>query len=210
MLALGAQSAAYSSSHERARILSGSSIISAGGNRMILLNTLQKAVLTLNNSNDPSSLSFVEALLQFYHLHVISSSSSGNSIRGSGMVPTLLPLLQDVNVTHMHLVCSVKTLQKLMDYSNVAVSLFKDLGGMELLSQRLQTEVHRVIGLSGADDNSMVSCDLSRYDDDQLYSQKWLIKALLKALGSATYAPGSCWINPIHDWNASSLGPGSG
>ncbi|XP_010277573.1 PREDICTED: E3 ubiquitin-protein ligase UPL2-like isoform X2 [Nelumbo nucifera] len=190
MLALGAQLAAYSSSHERARILSGSSIISAGGSRMILLNVLQKAVLTLNNSNDPSSLSFVEALLQFYHLHVISSSSSGNSIRGSGMVPTLLPLLQDVNVTHMHLVCcSVKTLQKLMDYSNAAVSLFKDLGGVELLSQRLQTEVHRVIGLSGADDNSMVSCDLSRYDDDQLYSQKRLIKALLKALGSATYAP---------------------
>nr|DAD45196.1 TPA_asm: hypothetical protein HUJ06_003426 [Nelumbo nucifera] len=142
-------------------------------------------------------------------VHVISSSSSGNSIRGSGMVPTLLPLLQDVNVTHMHLVCcSVKTLQKLMDYSNAAVSLFKDLGGVELLSQRLETEVHRVIGLSGADDNSMVSCDLSRYDDDQLYSQKRLIKALLKALGSATYAPGSCWTNPIHDWNASSLGPG--
>nr|DAD40895.1 TPA_asm: hypothetical protein HUJ06_015218 [Nelumbo nucifera] len=189
MLALGAQLAAYSSSHERARILSGSSIISAGGNRMILLNVLQKAVLSLNNSNDPSSLSFVEALLQFYLLHVISSSSSGSSIRGSGMVPTLLPLLQDVNSTHMHLVCfAVKTLQKLMDYSNAAVSLLKDLGGVDLLSQRLQTEVHRVIGLAVADENSMVIGDYSRYDD-QLYSQKRLIKALLKALGSATYAP---------------------
>ncbi|XP_042494478.1 E3 ubiquitin-protein ligase UPL2-like isoform X2 [Macadamia integrifolia] len=190
MLALSAQLAAYSSSHERARVLSGSSIISAGGNRMILLNVLQKAVLALNGSSDPSSLSFVEALLQFYLLHVISSSSSGSAIRGSGMVPTLLPLLQDVNSAHMHLVCfAIKTLQKLMDYSNVAVTLFKDLGGVEVLAQRLQTEVHRVIGLAGADDNSMVIGDQSRYDDDQLYSQKRLIKALLKALGSATYAP---------------------
>ncbi|KAJ4962286.1 hypothetical protein NE237_022225 [Protea cynaroides] len=190
MLALSAQLAAYSSSHERARVLSGSSIISAGGNRMILLNVLQKAVLALNSSSDPSSLSFVEALLQFYLLHVISSSSSGSAIRGSGMVPTLLPVLQDVNSAHMHLVCfAIKTLQKLMDYSNAAVTLFKDLGGVELLAQRLQTEVHRVIGLAGADDNSMVIGEQSRYNDDQLYSQKRLIKALLKALGSATYAP---------------------
>ncbi|XP_043712175.1 E3 ubiquitin-protein ligase UPL1-like isoform X2 [Telopea speciosissima] len=190
MLALSAQLAAYSSSHERARVLSGSSIISAGGNRMILLNVLQKAVSALNSSSDPSSLSFVEALLQFYLLHVISSSSSGSAIRGSGMVSTLLPLLQDVNSAHMHLVCfAIKTLQKLMDYSNAAVTVFKDLGGVEVLAQRLQTEVHRVIGLAGADDSSMVIGDPSRYDDDQLHSQKRLIKALLKALGSATYAP---------------------
>ena len=46
----------------------------------------------------------------------------------------------------MHLVSlAVKTLQKLMDYSSPAVSLFKDLGGVELLSQRLHVEVQRVI-----------------------------------------------------------------
>ncbi|XP_077234089.1 E3 ubiquitin-protein ligase UPL2-like isoform X2 [Tasmannia lanceolata] len=189
MLALGAQLAAYSSSHERSRILSGSSIISAGGNRMVLLSVLQKAILLLNNSSDPSSLSFVDALLQFYLLHVISSSSSGSAIRGSGMVPTLLPLLQDAESAHMPLVCSaVKTLQKLMDYSNAAVSLFKDLGGVEFLSQRLQMEVHRVCDHC-ENNNSMISGDLSKFDDDNLYSQKRLIKVLLKALGSATYAP---------------------
>ncbi|KAL6012653.1 hypothetical protein ACLOJK_003142 [Asimina triloba] len=191
MLALGAQLAAYSSSHDRARILSGSSIISAGGNRMILLSVLQKAVMSLNNSGDASMLSFVDALLQFYLLHVISSSSSGSAIRGSGMVPTLLPLLQDADSSHMHLVCSaVKTLQKLMDYSNAAVSLFKDLGGVELLSQRLQIEIHRVISSSNEDSKSVMDgSSSSEYDDDILYSQKRLIKALLKALGSATYAP---------------------
>uniref|UniRef100_A0A5B6ZFI1 HECT-type E3 ubiquitin transferase n=1 Tax=Davidia involucrata TaxID=16924 RepID=A0A5B6ZFI1_DAVIN len=190
MHALGAQLASYSSSHERARILSGSSISFAGGNRMILLNVLQRAILSLNNSNDPSSIAFIEALLQFYLLHVISSSSSGSVIRGSGMVPTFLPLLEDSDSTHIHLVClAVKTLQKLMDYSNTAVTLFKDLGGVELLAYRLQIEVHRVIDLAGANDNSMIIGERSRYHDDQLYFQKRLIRLLLKALGSATYAP---------------------
>ncbi|XP_021743761.1 E3 ubiquitin-protein ligase UPL2-like [Chenopodium quinoa] len=190
MLALGAQLAAYSSSHDRARMLSGSSINFAGGNRMILLNVLQKAILSLKNSNDPSSLAFVEALLQFYLLHVISTSSSGSIIRGSGMVPTFLPLLEDSDPAHMHLVCyAVKTLQKLMDYSNAAVTLLKDSGGVELLAQRLHIEVQRVIGTAGSDDNVMVLGEGSSSCEDHLYGQKRLIRALLKALGSATYAP---------------------
>ncbi|KAM1225513.1 hypothetical protein ACFX13_044968 [Malus domestica] len=201
MLALGAQLAAYSASHERARILSVSSISFAGGNRMILLNVLQRAVRSLKNSNDPTSLAFVEALLQFYLLHVVSSSATGSNIRGSGMVPTFLPLLEDSDPLHLHLVCfAVKTLQKLMDYSSSAVSLFKESGGVELLSQRLQIEVHRVIGLAGDNDNSMVIGESSRYSDDQLYSQKRLIKASLKALGSATYAAGnSSRVQHSHD-----------
>ncbi|KAL8225466.1 hypothetical protein R6Q57_018023 [Mikania cordata] len=194
MIALGSQLAAYSSSHERARILSGSSISFAGGNRMILLNVLQRAISSLNNSSDPSSIAFVEALLQFYLLHVISTSSSGSVIRGSGMVPTFLPLLEDSHPSHRHLVClAVKTLQKLMDYSNSAVTLFKDLGGVELLTNRLQIEVVRVIGTETGDDNSMSSGECSYSNSypniDGLYSQKRLIRVLLKALGSATYAP---------------------
>ncbi|KAM6543817.1 hypothetical protein CsatB_008264 [Cannabis sativa] len=192
MFALGAQLAAYSASHERARILSGSSVSFAGGNRMILLNVLQKAVLSLKISNDPSSLAFVESLLQFYLLHVVSSSTTGSNVRGSGMVPTFLPLLEDFDPTHLHLVCfAVKTLQKLMDYSSSAVSLFKELGGVELMAQRLQIEVHRVIGSDMVNDNTLMIGESSRCSDDHVYSQKRLIKVSLKALGSATYAPGN-------------------
>ncbi|CAN4092312.1 unnamed protein product [Withania somnifera] len=190
MNALGAQLAAYASSHERARILSGSSISFAGGNRMILLNVLQRAILSLSSSNDLSSVSFVEAVLQFYLLHVISSSSSGSVIRGSGMVPTFLPLVEDADPAHVYLVClAVKTLQKLLDYSNAAVTLFKDLGGVELLANRLQIEVHRVIDMAGDDANSMVIGEHFKSSEEQVYSQKRLIRVLLKALGSATYAP---------------------
>lgn len=189
MLALGAQLAAYSSSHERARILNSSGIISAGGNRMVLLDVLQKVVLSLNNSSDPSSLSFLDALLQFYLLHVISSSSSGGTVRGSGMVPTLLSLVQDVDCAHSDLLFSaVKTLQKLMDYSFAAVSLFKDLGGVELLAHRLQTEVHRVVGTDSENCVSVTTENLSKVDDSMFNSQKRLIRAFLKALGSASYS----------------------
>ncbi|XP_073276047.1 E3 ubiquitin-protein ligase UPL2-like [Primulina huaijiensis] len=192
MTALGAQLASYSASHDRARILSGSSISFAGANRMILLNVLQRAILSLNKSSDLSSVAFVEALLQFYLLHVVSSSSTGSVVRGSGMVPTFLPLLEDADPTHLHLVSlAVKTLQKLMDYSNTAVTLFRDLGGVELLVHRLQIEVHRVIDLSGTKDNTMTIGESSKYSSDQLYTQKRLIRALLKALGSATYATGN-------------------
>ncbi|ERN14346.1 E3 ubiquitin-protein ligase UPL2 isoform X1 [Amborella trichopoda] len=188
MLALGAQLAAYSSSHERARILSGSSIISAGGNRMLLLSVLQKAVMSLSSPTDPSSVLFVDAMLHFFLLHVISSSSSGSGIRGSGLVPALLPLLQDNHPGHMHLVCTaVKIIQKLMDYSNVAVTLFRDLGGLEFLIQRLQVELSRVIDASSLNDKSPSIGEALIFDDEMLFSQKRLIKTLLKALGSATY-----------------------
>ncbi|RRT80048.1 hypothetical protein B296_00004235 [Ensete ventricosum] len=190
MLALGAQLAAYASSHERARILSGSSVISAGGNRMMLLNVLQKAIVSLSNPSDPSTPVFVDALLQFFLLHVLSSSSSGSAIRGSGMVPPLLPLLQDSDPTHIHLVSSaVKTLQKLMEYSSQAVSLFKDLGGIELLAHRLQIEVHRIIGSGEGSSSTVICTDLGKSDEDHMYLQKRLIKFLLKTLGSATYSP---------------------
>ncbi|XP_044475509.1 E3 ubiquitin-protein ligase UPL2-like isoform X2 [Mangifera indica] len=190
MLALGAQLAAYSSSHERARILSGSSISFAAGNRMILLNVLQRAVMSLKSSSDPSSLAFVEALLQFYLLHIASSSVSGSNIRGSGMVSTFLPLLEDSDPARMHLVyLAVKALQKIMDYSSSSVTAVRESGGVELLAQRLQIEVHRIIGFTEEYDNSMIVNDCSRYSDDHLCSQKRLIKVLLKALRSATDAP---------------------
>ncbi|OIW21958.1 hypothetical protein TanjilG_17727 [Lupinus angustifolius] len=190
MLALEAQLAAYTSSPEQGQIPSGSSISFSGGNHMILLNVLQRAILSLKSSNDPSPLAFVEALLQFFLLHVVSTSTSGSNIRGSGMVPTFLPLLEDYDPGHIHLVCfAVKILQKLMVYSSSAVSLFKELGGIELLAQRLQKEVHRVIGLVEETDNKMLTGESLRHCTNQLYSQKRLIMVSLKALCCATYAP---------------------
>ncbi|KAG0456447.1 hypothetical protein HPP92_024235 [Vanilla planifolia] len=114
------------------------------------------------------------------------------------MVPPLLPLLSDSDPSHIQLVCAaVKTLQKLMEYSTTAVSVFKDNGGVELLSEKLRIEVDKVIDTNEENSNAMVIGDSSRYDEDYLYSQKRLIKLLLKALGSATYSQG----NPTRSQN---------
>ncbi|GJZ52160.1 hypothetical protein Tco_0606675 [Tanacetum coccineum] len=66
------------------------------GNRMVLLNVLQRAVSSLNNTIDPSSIEFNEALLQFYLLQL-----PGSIIRGSGMILTFLPLLENADPPHM-------------------------------------------------------------------------------------------------------------
>ena len=65
--------------------LSELSIISAGGNRMVLLSVVQKAASSLSSPSDTSSPSVVDAFLQFFLLHALSSSSSGTTVRGSGM-----------------------------------------------------------------------------------------------------------------------------
>ncbi|KAI5401706.1 hypothetical protein KIW84_066248 [Lathyrus oleraceus] len=102
VFALAAQLAVYTSSHEWARILSGSSITFTGGNHMILLNVLQRDIFSLKSSNDPSYLDFVEGVLQFYSLHLVSTSSSGTNIRRSRMPPTFLPMLEDSDLAHLH------------------------------------------------------------------------------------------------------------
>ena len=84
--ALASQLAVYSSSHERAAILSGSSITFTGGNRMTLLTILQGAILSLNSSNDPSSIAFMKLFYNFFdssHIYVKFTSVC----RGAGLVP---------------------------------------------------------------------------------------------------------------------------
>ncbi|GJT94977.1 hypothetical protein Tco_1090495 [Tanacetum coccineum] len=54
------------------------------------------AVSSLNNTIDPSSIEFNEALLQFYLLQL-----PGSIIRGSGMILTFLPLLENADPPHM-------------------------------------------------------------------------------------------------------------
>ncbi|XP_026389463.1 E3 ubiquitin-protein ligase UPL1-like isoform X2 [Papaver somniferum] len=163
VLALAAQLAAYFSSHDRAHILRGSSIIAAGKSCTDLMDVLQKA---LNKSSD---YTLVDALLQFCIVHVMSSSSLGNDIE---MIRKIMHVLVDtVNSTSIPLGClAAKAVQKLMDCSTADVESFNISGLVEYLAGRLHPVVHE-----------------DAVDDDQ----KRLIKSLLKALGSATYGRGN-------------------
>ena len=108
-------------------------------------------------------------------------------MRETGLIPPLLPLLKETNSCHTHLVIfAVNILQKFMDYNNPAITLLRFLGGLDNTIKRLQFQVTSVVELSAE-----ISITCSTYDDDKgqiPYSQRCLIKALLKTLTSTTYA----------------------
>ncbi|KAH9287706.1 hypothetical protein KI387_031823 [Taxus chinensis] len=186
MWALGYQFAAISASHERTRVLNVPNIVSNAANRVFLLSLLQKAIMSLT-MREACPISLVEGALYFFLAYVTSSSASPSPTRETGLIPALLPLLEDTNSTHMHLVvCAVKILRKFMDYSNPAVTLFRDLGGLDNSIKRLQIEVNRVVEVPDSCNIATSAFDESRYEDQIPYCQRRLIKALLKVLGLTT------------------------
>eukprot|EP01018_Ginkgo_biloba_P030617 Gb_17424 [translate_table: standard] len=179
MWALGYQFAAVSASHERTRALNVSNVVSSAGNRVLLLSILQKVVMSLM-SPEACSLSLVESVLYVFLAYVTSSTTSPSPIRDTGLIPALLPLLHDTDPSHMHLVIfAIKILQKFMNYSNPAVTLFRDLGGLGGAIKRLQFEVGRIVDVS---QENKIAGQIP-------YCQRRLIKALLKVLGSTMHAP---------------------
>eukprot|EP00252_Welwitschia_mirabilis_P015868 TRINITY_DN35256_c0_g1_i1.p1 TRINITY_DN35256_c0_g1~~TRINITY_DN35256_c0_g1_i1.p1 ORF type:complete len:3600 (-),score=671.44 TRINITY_DN35256_c0_g1_i1:388-11187(-) len=185
MWALGYQFAAVSGSHERSRVSNIPNIASNSANRIFLLSLLQKAVTSFT-SMEAYPVSLVEGCLYFFLAYVTSSSTTSNPMRETGLVPALLPLLSDTDPTRTQaVVFAVKILQKYMDYSNPAVALFRDLGGIEAMINRLQYEINTVTELT-SDGISSDSVSGKVYFP---YVKRRLIRSLLKALASTTYTP---------------------
>ncbi|KAK3425256.1 hypothetical protein EUGRSUZ_F02042 [Eucalyptus grandis] len=129
-------------------------------------------------------------------------------MREAGFIATLLPLLNDTDPQHLHLVCTaVHILEAFMDYSNPAAALFRELGGLDDTIKRLEMEVSYVENGSkqqgekaecsaSADVVAAASSDLDNIQP--LYSEslvshhrRLLMKALLRAISLGTYAPGN-------------------
>jgi len=122
-------------------VLNVPNIVSNAANRVFLLSLLQKAVMSLTTM-EAYPVALLEGALYFFLAYVTSSSTSPSPMRETGLIPALLPLLKDTNSCHTHLVIfAVKILQKFMDYSNPAVTLFRDLGGLDNTIKRLQFQV---------------------------------------------------------------------
>ncbi|MED6131901.1 hypothetical protein PIB30_014347 [Stylosanthes scabra] len=104
----------------------------------------------------------------FVHsLEILRSHTSGGSRRCEGRPRAL----------ERRVVLSGLLTGKLMDYSGSFVSLFKELGCIKLLAQRLQKEVQRVIGLVGENyDDMTLTGESSKHNANQLYAQKRLRK----------------------------------
>ena len=95
------------------------------------------------------SMHFVEALLSL--VGALSSSSSGcNALAEAGVVPALLPLIKDHNPKHVGLLGSaVRILEAFMDFSPPAATVFREIGGLSNMIDRLKLEVQAAPGAGG-------------------------------------------------------------
>nr|XP_027062177.1 E3 ubiquitin-protein ligase UPL1 [Coffea arabica]XP_027064851.1 E3 ubiquitin-protein ligase UPL1-like isoform X2 [Coffea arabica] len=197
---------------DRARQPTVLTAVTSGGHRGILSSLMQKAIDSIVNSSSKWSVVFAEALLSLVTV-LVSSSSGCSAMREAGFIPTLLPLLKDMDPQHLHLVSmAVHVLEAFMDYSNPAAALFRDLGGLDDTISRLKVEVSHIENGSKQLSSSIVDLDSSESSSSQavtesssdldnmqpLYSEalvayhrRLLMKALLRAISLGTYAPGA-------------------
>ena len=86
-------------------------------------------------------MQFVEALLSL--VGALAASSSGcNALAEAGVVPALLPLVRDRNPDHVGLLGSaVRILEAFMDFSPPAATVFREIGGLSDMIDRLKLEV---------------------------------------------------------------------
>jgi E3 ubiquitin-protein ligase HUWE1 len=87
------------------------------------------------------SFSFVESLLSLV-IVLVSPSKGVTTLKEVGLIPTILPLLQNMDLQHNHLVITVvHNLEVFMDYSNPVGTLFQNLGGLDDVVAMLKVEV---------------------------------------------------------------------
>lgn len=77
-----------------------------------------------------------------------------------------------------------------MDFSPTSAGLFRDLGGLAAMIQRLQAEVTQFGRLSDAA-RGKEKVGESRAEHVVSYSHRLLLKSLLRAIALASYAPGT-------------------
>ncbi|KAK4254640.1 hypothetical protein QN277_009993 [Acacia crassicarpa] len=179
--------------------------VTSGGHRGILSSLMQKAIDSVISDISKWSVHFAESLLSLVSV-LVSSSSGCSAMREAGFIPTLLPLLKDLNPQHLHLVeKAVRILEAFMDYSNPAAALFRDLGGLDDTIYRLKMEVSHVENGAKQPTEKIESCEQvagevshQLVEMQPLYSEplisyhrRLLMKALLRAISLGTYAPGN-------------------
>jgi len=100
-----------------------------------------KAIVSIMVGTPKYSLSFVEVLFSLVII-LVSSSTCATALREVGLIPTILPFLQDMDLQHNHLVIIVvHNLEVFMDYNNLTGTFFQNLGGLDDVVARLIVEV---------------------------------------------------------------------
>lgn len=176
------------------------SAISAGGQTGLLSMLMHKAVTSVTTGAAPSdskpqySMQFVEALLSLLGA-LVACSSGCTALSDAGVVPALLPLVRDTDSEHVNLVSAgVRILEAFMDFNQAAASVFRDLGGLQAMIERLELDiVQRPAHISTEEQvhaakttGTVVSSDSKLVP----YARRVLLKSLLRAVALASYHHG--------------------
>ncbi len=186
------------------------SAISSGGQTSLLSMLMHKAVGSVTGgqaagtSQGQYSMQFVEALLSLLGA-LVACSSGCAALSDAGVVPALLPLVHDTDPDHVNLVSAgVRILEAFMDFNAAAATVFRDLGGLQAMIHRLETEVgHNTEQMStdeatpaptaAASDQPSTSAAAPHVTDTKLvpYARRVLLKSLLRAVALASYHHGN-------------------
>lgn len=97
-----------------------------------------------------------------------------------------------ITIIIINLSSQVRILEAFMDFSPTSAGLFRDLGGLAAMIQRLQGEVGLAGGkLKDAADKGKQKVGEARPEYAVSYARRLLLKSLLRAIALASYAPGS-------------------
>ncbi|KAK3129319.1 hypothetical protein QOZ80_6BG0477560 [Eleusine coracana subsp. coracana] len=181
------------------------SSVTSGGHRGILPSLMQKAVDSIISGSMKWSVIFAEALLSLVSM-LVSSTPGSLALQEAGFIPTILPLLKDMDTQHLHLVSTaVHVIESFLDYHNPSSALFRDLGGLDDTIARLKIEVLLVDTDSKKSEESqsirkgkevescspVVNVQPSCSEALVSYNRKNLMKVLLRTISLATYVPGT-------------------
>ena len=187
------------------------SAISSGGQTSLLSMLMHKAVGSVTGGQAAGidqgqySMQFVEALLSLLGA-LVACSSGCAALSDAGVVPALLPLVRDTDPDHVNLVSAgVRILEAFMDFNAAAATVFRDLGGLQAMIHRLETEVgHNTEQMStdeatpapaaAASDQPSTSAAAPHVSTDTKlvpYARRVLLKSLLRAVALASYHHGN-------------------
>ena len=143
------------------------------------------------NAEADAPVPLAEALVALLGTLVISHGGC-QTLRDVSLLPVLLPLLRNRNPRHLHIVShAVHVLEIFMDYASAAAAAFRELGGLDLVVDRLRQETRDALDEFEATHKDRDDEDNEKGSVHLVSSQRRvLIKALMRAMALTNFSPG--------------------
>jgi E3 ubiquitin-protein ligase HUWE1 len=173
--------------HRLAEVISA---INASANHGVLMSLFRSMVVKLAEDQPEPPFEFVEALITFITF-LIATAAYSNMLIGAGLVPLLVQLVQNQLPSRLPIVVKSINLLDHVVYSNPnGFTIFRNAGGLEALTDRIQSTVDHGIETHG----SQMETDAS--DETQTYGilpfpRYSALKALLRSISRMMQTTGT-------------------